>query len=130
MKRKLVSAIVAVVCLLALAFCAPSKSPTVLGESDNGKNITLNKGDSLAVSLPGNITTGYTWEMLPMNPAVLAYAGEPEMTPNSQVLGSGGTIVLRFRATDAGQADLELVYRKSSETTLPEKTFTVHVTVK
>jgi inhibitor of cysteine peptidase len=118
--------------LLSLAGCKTGASaPLVLTEKDAGTTISLNQGDTLVVALDGNITTGYTWEMLPMNPAVLQQVGIAEVTPDTAALGAGGKIALKFLAVKSGQAPLQLVYRRSFEQDVaPAKTFEVNVKVK
>jgi inhibitor of cysteine peptidase len=118
--------------LLLLAGCKTGASaPLVLTEKDAGKTINLNIGDTLVVALDGNITTGYTWEMLPMDPAVLQQVGAAEATPDTTALGAGGKIALKFLAVKRGQAPLQLVYRRSFEQDVaPLNTFEVNVNVK
>jgi inhibitor of cysteine peptidase len=118
--------------LLSLAGCKTGAgSPLVLSEKDAGRTIDLNKGDTLVVALDGNMTTGYTWEMLPQDPAILQQVGAAEVTPDSTALGSGGKIALKFEAVQTGQAPLKLVYRRSFEKDVaPLNTFEVNVNVK
>ncbi len=117
--------------VLLLAGCSPAADPVAIGESDAGKTIELKKGGTLVVSLEGNITTGYNWGMAEPAPAILKQLGEPEVTPTSDAIGAGGTIVLKFSAVQTGQATLTLVYHRSWEKDVPAaKTFEVTVVVK
>ena len=105
----------------------PASSPT-LTEADAGKIIDLKQGDILTVTLEGNITTGYNWEMLPQSPAILQQIGEPEAVPDSKAPGAGGKITFKFQAVKTGQAGLKLIYHRSFETDVPpEKTFEVTI---
>jgi len=118
--------------LLSLAGCKTgTDNPLVLSEKDAGSTINLTKGDTLVVALDGNMTTGYNWEMLPQDPAVLQQVGAAEVTPDTTALGAGGKIALKFEAIQAGQAPLKLVYRRSFEKDVaPLNTFEVNVNVK
>ncbi len=117
--------------ILILSACSQRMDPQVsISVADAGKTITLNKGDTLIVTLDGNITTGYNWEMLPLDPAILEQVGEPEVTPNGSQLGASGKIVLKFRAVQTGQAKLDLAYQRPFEkNTTPANTYEVTVDV-
>jgi len=102
----------------------------VLSEQDAGKTIHLLKGERLVVTLEGNPTTGYTWEMAQTDEIVLSIAGEPEFKADSNLIGAGGKISLVFKAEFDGQQDLKLVYHRPWEKDVPpEKTFEVTVVV-
>ncbi len=117
--------------MLFLAGCSQAADPVNITASDAGKTIQLKKGSTLVVSLEGNFTTGYTWEMADPAPAILKQVGDPEVTPTSDAIGAPGTIVLKFSAVQTGQAALKLVYHRPWEKDVqPDKTFEVTVVVK
>ena len=90
----------------------------------------MNSADELVVALQGNPGTGYAWEVLPADVAVLEQVGEWEFEPQSNLAGAPGTMTLRFRAVEAGQQVLQLVYRRPWETDVPPlDTFEVTVIV-
>jgi inhibitor of cysteine peptidase len=106
-------------------------SPTRLSEQDSGKTVELHAGDKLEVSLKGNPTTGYQWEMAAVDAAILKLVGEPEFNPDSSALGAGGKVTFRFEAVAAGQTTLQLIYHRSFEKNVPPiKTFKATVVVK
>jgi inhibitor of cysteine peptidase len=106
-------------------------SPTRLGEQDRGKTVELHTGDKLEVSLKGNPTTGYQWEMAAVDAAILQLIGEPEFSPDSNALGAGGRVTLRLKAVAAGQTTLQLIYHRPFEKNGPPiKTFKVTVVIK
>jgi predicted secreted protein len=83
-----------------------------LTASDNGQKITLFAGQELVIQLPGNPSTGYTWEA-------------------KDLVGSGGTLTLTFRVLKTGPAALTLVYHRSWETSVaPQQTFSITAVVK
>ena len=117
------------VVLTAISGCA-AQTALALEAKDNGNQITLQKGQTLTVKLEGNPTTGYTWEMFEPDGAILRQVGEPEFNADSDLLGAPGTLTLRFKAVEAGQMELRLVYHRPWETGVePLETFTVQVTV-
>ena len=126
-QRKLI-VMLGVVLLLAFS-CARSGGP-MLHASDDGGQVELQKGQTLAVSLEGNPTTGYTWEVVQVDEQVLRPLGEPAFTPTSEALGAPGTQVLRFRAEGEGRTTLRLVYHRPWEEAEPERTFFVEVIVR
>ncbi len=120
--------------LFVLVGCTTARASDgkyTLTEADAGKTIQLKNGDTLVVTLDGNITTGYNWEMLPQDPAILKQLGEPEVVPDSAALGAGGKITLKLQAVKTGQASLTLIYHRPWEKDVPpEKTFEVTILVK
>jgi inhibitor of cysteine peptidase len=86
---------------------------------DCGSTVELNTGDTLALALEGNPTTGYTWEIESNDPAVLEPNGEPEFTPDSELLGAGGIYTFRFNAIARGRVTLRLIYRRPFENDVP-----------
>ncbi len=120
--------------VLVLAACSQSASAastTSIGAVDAGKTITLHEGDSLTVTLDGNMTTGYTWLAKPMDPAILKQVGDAKYTPENTKIGAPGKISLTFQAVQTGQSELVLNYVRSFEkNTAPLNTFEVTVVVK
>jgi inhibitor of cysteine peptidase len=115
--------------MAALGGCSPQTAPT-LGVEDDGRQITLQQGQILTIKLAANPTTGYSWELVESEGAILQQVGEPEYEAESDLLGAPGTQTLRFEAVEAGQMELRLAYRRPWETDVePVETFTVQVTV-
>ena len=108
------------------------RSPEVkLTERDDGTAVEVAKGGTLAITLEGNPTTGYTWEVATSDESVLKLDGEPEFKAKSQAIGAGGMMTLRFRAEGVGKTDLKLVYHRPWEKDQePAETFEVAVTVR
>jgi inhibitor of cysteine peptidase len=98
--------------------------------ADAGSTLQLHAGDTLLVTLEGNPSTGYAWEIAPGDTGVLKPAGEPQFLPESTALGSAGRVTLRFEAVAAGRTALSLVYRRPFEKDAPPlKTFEVTLEV-
>ena len=108
-----------------------SKSTIQLTEADAGRLVELRVGDILEVTLPGNPTTGFQWEVSEINSAILEPIGGPEFEPSSNAVGSGGNVTLRFEAVGAGQTELKLIHHRPFEENVPPmQTFEVTITVR
>jgi inhibitor of cysteine peptidase len=116
-----------------LLSCGPSgdDDERTITEADAGETINLTVGETLRVTLEGNPTTGYNWEARPIEPPVLEQVGESDFDPDSDAEGSAGTVTLRFDAVAAGQATLELVYRRAWDdpNAAPHESYAVTVVV-
>jgi len=127
-----VAAITTALTLLLVVGCN-SGNTVELDADDNGKATELEVGQTLAITLDSNPTTGYSWEAAGEHDA-LVQAGEPEYKQRNQdrnLVGSGGQETLRFEAKQAGQVRLELAYHRPWETGIkPAETFSVDVTIK
>ena len=131
-----------------LSACAPATQPTVeptatinsdvpaalmqiqVTEADNGKEYSLNQGDSLIIVLESNPSTGYAWEVETVDNPVVQLAGEAVFKADSDNLGSPGKATHTFYAVNGGSQMLTLNYQRPSEKDVqPTKTFTISVTV-
>jgi inhibitor of cysteine peptidase len=117
--------------VILLASCgAPAPASVQVREQDAGRTVELRRGGRLDILLDGNPTTGYAWEQVDGDSAVIAPAGEPTFTPASSALGSGGTLTMPYIALAAGRTRLQLAYRRRFETGVPPlKTFAIEVVV-
>ena len=94
-------------------------------------DIVLNAGDQLAVTLAGNPTTGYIWEIQAVDARILQPVGVWEFQPASDRMGAGGTETRRFVAIAPGTTTLELVYHRPWERDAPPlKLIEITVTVR
>src|SRR5207244_2712799 len=92
---------------------------------DNGKPVALEVGDSLAVTLDSNPSTGYSWQVSNPRRAILQQQGEPEYTPPAQPMpGAGGQHTFQFTAVGVGKMALTLLYKRPFEpNAAPAETF-------
>jgi inhibitor of cysteine peptidase len=128
MKRIYIIAVM-LVSLVLLAGCVSKE--VMLGAGDNARQIELNKGQSLAITLEANPTTGYTWDAAGFDEHILRQAGEPKFQPESSAIGAGGVQTLRFEAVNAGNTSLKLVYHRPWEKNVePLKNFSIQVVVR
>ena len=68
-----------------------------------------------SLELEGNPTTGYSWQVTAIDPAVLAPAGEPDYESSSDADGAGGIYTFRFDAVGPGETEVVLQYFPSWE---------------
>lgn len=129
MSITVLAAVLVVVLMAGISGCSAQTALALEGD-DDGREITLQKGQILTIKLEGNPTTGYSWEIVESEGAILRQIGEPEFEAESDLLGAPGTQTLRFEAVETGQMELKLVYQRPWETAVqPLETFTVQVTV-
>ena len=116
---------------IACSSSGPSgPSSITLIESNSGSTIEVSLGKTLEILLDGNPSTGYMWEVDSVDPAILQQAGELEFRPDSDAIGSGGKVIMRFTTLSVGQTTLRLVYHRPWEEDVPSlKTFEVFVIV-
>jgi inhibitor of cysteine peptidase len=150
--------VIAAAGLVIFTACASTPRPppdTVVGPEDFaiGANdmavqmhdqVELTVGGNLTVVLPGNPTTGYSWELLSADETLLPSQGQrlyksdpipinPTTTnaiKSGQPFGSGGRFIFHFRARIPGVATLKFAYQRSGDEDLPPpKTYDVLVTI-
>jgi inhibitor of cysteine peptidase len=115
--------------VLALAGCG--SGGTQLTEADDGETVRLKVGETFTVALPGNPSTGFSWNGA-ADPEVVVLASEPEFESDAaddNVVGAGGTVTMTYEAVEVGEAELKLEYSRAWESVQPERTFTVKVVV-
>jgi inhibitor of cysteine peptidase len=99
----------------------------VLRDHDNGRQVTLNVGDTLVVRLTSNPTTGFRWNLAsnmasPFSPGFNFVSGmvpplQPVGTPTFESPrdarpGAPGVQVFRYTVTGAGVGTLRLFYER------------------
>lgn len=122
------------VCLLlcaALAACgAQGADPVTVTQKEAGTTVHVKQGSTVNITLEGNPTTGYTWEVAPGGSGGLEQQGEPVFKADSNALGSGGMMTLQFKAAQAGTTALKLIYHRTFEPNVaPLQTFEVTIIV-
>lgn len=104
--------------------------------SANGRAVMLTSGDTLAIDLPSNPTTGYRWELVSLEPegiaAIVGAATGSYLPANTApgLIGSGGIQRFVILGKDAGEALLQLAYMRASgagEAPADAFSLTIHV---
>jgi inhibitor of cysteine peptidase len=100
---------------------APSSRQSLeVTKADNGKRARVYVGNVIVVRLPGNPTTGYQWQAVPMPSPVLRLAAQPQYVASpAGVAGGGGTFVFVFQSLQPGAGAIRLVYARPLERDRP-----------
>jgi inhibitor of cysteine peptidase len=112
--RRLSYLLIILILATSTTSCTPEKVIT-LEADDAGSTIEIKPGIKFKVILAGNPTTGYAWETVDLDTAILQQIGEAEFDKDSDLVGSGGILILTFEAVGTGQTDLKLVYHRPWE---------------
>lgn len=102
--------------LLLLTACASTPPSSVAVNDDANCPLTLQRGQTLIVSLASNPTTGYRWSLRDVSSEQLKSLG-PEVfsSPKSDMIGGDGMSTWRFQAAEAGSGRLYLTYQQPWE---------------
>ena len=82
----------------------------VIDEAADGTSVHLEVGDTLALRLRGNPTTGYTWRFGDAGDPILLRQGDWVYTPDSDAVGAGGVYQAVYLAVEAGITFIALDY--------------------
>jgi len=131
MADKLMRTVVVMSFFLAMALFSGcgTHNPQVT-DADNGQQVTVKSGDVITVTLVSNPTTGYSWQVMEIDNAILIQDGDPEykQSPGSQgLVGAGGTETFRFKVIVTGETNLSLGYMRPWESLPPTETFSIRV---
>jgi len=113
--------------VVMVAGCSASRS---LSLDDDGNRVTLRTGDEIEVTLEGNATTGFSWELVEFDPAVITALAEPvyEET-DTDLVGAGGKWTWTLAAQEPGECAVRFIYHRTWEDEPPEATFAFIATV-
>jgi inhibitor of cysteine peptidase len=118
---------------LAIAlFSGCDTNGTSLTDADNGKQIIVKSGEVMTVTLVSNPTTGYSWQVMEIDNAILVQDGEPEYKQSSStegLVGAGSTETFIFKAVGSGETMLGLGYKRPWESVPPIETFIAQIIV-
>lgn len=108
-----------------------SASVIAATESDNGREFTLSRGDTLEVSLPATSGTGYTWQPALIADALIKPVGDTKFKLDNQMPGAPGHQIFRFSVEASGTGTLEMRYiRPWEKGTPPAKVFKIMLIVR
>lgn len=115
-----------------MAGCGAARTIT-LDENANGRQIELAPNQMLVVTLPANPSTGYSWEIAAIDPAIVQQAGEATFAPvatDQARVGAGGTETFQFTTVGSGTTTLTLIYHRPWEKDVaPLHTYTLQLVV-
>ncbi|HAJ38685.1 MAG TPA: hypothetical protein DCL15_23710 [Chloroflexi bacterium] len=103
------------------------KAQLTITTADNGGAVQVAAGGQVEVTLPGNPTTGYVWQVIANDESILRPLGS-SFTPATDAVGAGGAETFTFQVMAPGVVDLELVNSRPWETDVePAQTFAVTI---
>ena len=132
MKAKFQTLLCVLLVALFILAAGCSSHTMQLTSADQGKQVAVNAGGKLEISLEGNPTTGYIWEAANLDTSFLKQVGAVNFkSSNPNLVGSGGQQTLTFVALKPGTTVLTLVYHRPWEQGVaPLQTYQVFVTIK
>jgi predicted secreted protein len=120
--------------LAGAALLCSACTPLTLTAGDNGSLVQMHPGKSFKLVLQSNPSTGYRWEVVSLDTAVLRQGETLALSedPRLSTPGVGGpvTMVMSFEAVAPGHTQLRLAYRAPlPQPGTAEQTYTADVTV-
>lgn len=104
------------------------KSGGSFTEADSGRTFTTSPGASLDIHLKGNYTTGYSWNIVACDKAIVQLASSEYTPAQPQLAGSGGVQHYTFKIAGKGRITLKITYHRVWEKDVaPVQTFTLQV---
>ncbi len=114
-------------CLL-LSGC--TSSGKILTQSDAGKTIEVKSGETFQVTLPGDSTPSFAWQIAADSTAPVTLIGKPVFTAQPKTTGAAGMLDMTFKAGKPGQGVLKLLYYQPWEAgATPSSEYQVNVIV-
>ena len=99
-------------------------------QTDAGRSLSMEPGDTLEIVLDGNPTTGYQWTVQPWDTEVIKETEKPAYKSGSNAIGAGGQFIFHFTAHAPGQTCLKFIYSRPFEKDVPPvKTFQADIVV-
>lgn len=106
-------------------------STVTVNESSDGKTITVKQSTLVKVTLDGNITTGYGWDVESVGGSAAKQDGKPQYKDSpGNGLGRPGTFTLTFKTPAVGTSVVKLKYSRPWEKNKPPaKTYSITIKV-
>jgi inhibitor of cysteine peptidase len=99
-------------------------------EGNNGDTIHVLPGETIRVRLRSNPSTGFSWELGPIEDGFFEVESKFEADPHREYeAGYGGCEIWKFKAERSGETEISLFYARSWEDKEPAKTFKLHVVI-
>lgn len=130
MKRRILILALAVAVLAVFTGCASAAAAKVYGENDTA--ISVDEGQMFTISLAENPTTGYQWAVAIGDESIVKLEKEDYQADKNdqQLVGSGGTKQIIFKAAKKGQTTITLVYERNWEKNPDDQKIVYNVEVK
>jgi len=107
--------------LAVLGGCSGDRTVTV---DNDGDRVSLAPGEEIRVTLDGNITTGFSWELVEYDPLIISPLGDATYEEDGgDTVGAGGRWTWTLQAVAAGETPVRFVYHRTWEEDPPAQTF-------
>jgi inhibitor of cysteine peptidase len=129
----LYASILAAACaILVLTAGCGSSQEIALSEKDHETQLEVERGQTLAITLASNASTGYSWALdQGSEQTILVQVGSSDRGIRLNGLCPESTETLRFRAEQPGQGTLTLLYiRTWEESPKPAWSYSLDVSVR
>lgn len=105
-----------------------------LNENNNDQEYSVKTGQEFILSLAANPSTGYIWDFNKSYDEKLLElevdkAYKNDAATNENIVGQGGRSYWKFKALQAGQAEIKLSYARPWESVQPAKTFKLKINI-
>jgi inhibitor of cysteine peptidase len=107
--------------LMVYMGCARQQETLATDPNTITGNISAKVGESFNITLPSNLTTGYSWRMDELKPGVVKFDDSDYKPTNTAqgVVGSGGEEIFKFTAVGAGRVEINFEYVRPWEVGIP-----------
>jgi len=111
-----VLALVIVGIIIAVVAFRCNAKPANYTEGDAKETIETKAGNQFTITLRGNVTTGYIWQMAKgTESAIVKKVSDKYIAENTERTGAGGDHVWTFEALKAGDTTITLEYLRPWE---------------
>lgn len=114
MSRFKIAMLVFVMALIMTGCKAGGSHRVVIFHPDQTSMVSVARGATVEIVLPGNPSTGYAWEVSETDEQLLPLVSS-SYESGSDMPGAGGEYRFEFNATGKGLVDLRLVYKRPWE---------------
>ena len=108
----------------------PSPEEETLWYNDPDIPIEVDIGQEFIITLESNATTGYRWQLAPLDRDVLVLVDWEYEAPKAYLMGVGGREIRTFRAVGSGETTIRLGYVRPWEDTPPSMSSAFTITVR
>jgi len=123
-RRLLILVLVAVLPICSVTGCVEVETYT-----DSGQAIDIGLDQEFVIALGSNQSTGYGWQESYDETMLELVGGQSTYELSEEdLVGAGGIEYFRFKALEAGETTITLVYKRAwEEESLYQKVFTVNI---
>lgn len=110
-----ISILCGMIIIFLIGGCGNEPPEKSISQRDDEERIEVVLNQILVVSLPGNPSTGYLWQVDEFDTYILQQMGKDDFEQRSGAIGAFGMQNFRFQAKKIGKTELKLSYRRPWE---------------